>query len=441
MRLSRTLCLSSLAAATLATLIPVDAISQTVLFSDPFELDETLQTFNPGAIGSTGWTFVRDEVNQNDTRFAYDYSEISIPEAPNSQPGDTATSGVALRTNVAAGAVDQAGMYYEDASFTGNYRVQVDMWLNWANDAEQIGTTEHAGLFIGKDTIANPANADFPASTGAGAIFSSDGDCSNCDHILLKNEAELDTFSGQYSVREFDTPGGLNQDGYDNTDINTNPANGALLNLSEILPSFTIPGSTDTQAAGTVGFRWVTITADVDTTATGAGLGPDLGTATFSMNVPDSGQSYVLGTVDNSIIDDPNDGQDTGEGPVDMSGRVSLSIIDFFTSVSSDIDLGTVVFDNLLVTSIPTGLDGDYNGDGVVDASDYTVYRDTLGDSVTIGEGADGNGNGVIDDGDRVVWADNYGATAPGATAVPEPSTAAFCVLAIGALARRRRRS
>jgi hypothetical protein len=56
-------------------------------------------------------------------------------------------------------------------------------------------------------------------------------------------------------------------------------------------------------------------------------------------------------------------------------------------------------------------LGGDYNGDGVADAADYTAWRDTLGQSVANGSGADGNGDGVIDLADQRLWAANFGAT------------------------------
>lgn len=416
--------------------------SQTTLFSDTFDT-ELAPVFTPGAVGSTGWTFVRDEPNQSDVRYGYDYSAINIPEAPNSDPSDPATRGVALRTNVSAGTADQGGIYYEDASFTGKYQVQVDMFLSWAADESAIGTTEHGGLFIGKDTLDNPANPDFPASTGAGAIFSSDGDTANFDHTILKNNIYPSTESGQFSVTDF---GFGPQLGYDNTDVNTNPANGDLINLPELFPELLLPNG-DTQRAGVVGYRWVTIKADVDTNAVGIGTGTVPGTTTFSVEIADTGESYTLGTLDNSVIVDLPDGSLTGQnseteqGPVDMSGRVTLTIIDFFTSVSSDINLGTVVFDNLLVTALPATLDGDYNGDGLVDAADYTIYRDTLGDSVANGEGADGNGNGVIDPDDLTIWANNYGAVAASATAVPEPSALVCCLLLATAMAHRRRSS
>lgn len=92
------------------------------------------------------------------------------------------------------------------------------------------------------------------------------------------------------------------------------------------------------------------------------------------------------------------------------------------------------------VIGATAGLIGDYNGDGIVDAADYTVWRDTLGDSVAVGQGADGNGNGVVDPGDYNEWANNYGATAASpSSAVPEPSTLLLS-MAIAAFVVPRRR-
>lgn len=84
-------------------------------------------------------------------------------------------------------------------------------------------------------------------------------------------------------------------------------------------------------------------------------------------------------------------------------------------------------------------LAGDYNGDGTVDAADYTIYADTEGDSVPMGSGADGNGNGVIDPGDYTIWANNYGATSGGSSvAIPEPAAALLAGLCLAPLFRRR---
>src|SRR5262249_17400324 len=52
---------------------------------------------------------------------------------------------------------------------------------------------------------------------------------------------------------------------------------------------------------------------------------------------------------------------------------------------------------------------GDYNHNNIVDAADYSVWRDHLGQHVSTYSGADGNGNGIIDSPDYDVWKANFG--------------------------------
>jgi hypothetical protein len=52
---------------------------------------------------------------------------------------------------------------------------------------------------------------------------------------------------------------------------------------------------------------------------------------------------------------------------------------------------------------------GDYNGNQVVDAADYVVWRSTRETTVEPYSGADGDGDGHIDDDDYGVWAANFG--------------------------------
>jgi hypothetical protein len=60
------------------------------------------------------------------------------------------------------------------------------------------------------------------------------------------------------------------------------------------------------------------------------------------------------------------------------------------------------------------GLPGDYNQNGVVDAADYTVWRDTLGSTTTLT--ADGSGNGTVDTADYSFWRARFGQSASGST-------------------------
>jgi T5SS/PEP-CTERM-associated repeat protein len=91
---------------------------------------------------------------------------------------------------------------------------------------------------------------------------------------------------------------------------------------------------------------------------------------------------------------------------------------------------------------------GDFNNDGVVNAADYSVWRNNLGaanESALMGNGDGLNG---VDEGDYMLWKANFGNTslasgAAGLAAVPEPTSG--ILLVIGALlaggATRRRRT
>jgi len=65
---------------------------------------------------------------------------------------------------------------------------------------------------------------------------------------------------------------------------------------------------------------------------------------------------------------------------------------------------------------------GDYNGNGVVDAADYTLWRDTLGSQLDLR--ADGTGDGTVDEADYVFWNDRFGNVVGTGSraAVPEPT-------------------
>jgi hypothetical protein len=88
-----------------------------------------------------------------------------------------------------------------------------------------------------------------------------------------------------------------------------------------------------------------------------------------------------------------------------------------------DVDYQPTFVQLIVVNQVP----GDYNLNGVVDAPDYVLWRDTLGLAVTAFSGADGDGDGTIDDDDYGVWRAHFGQTVAGSgsgqvLSVPEPS-------------------
>lgn len=94
----------------------------------------------------------------------------------------------------------------------------------------------------------------------------------------------------------------------------------------------------------------------------------------------------------------------------------------------------TMLVDYVRVWQRQMALAGDYNGDQRVDAADYAVWRESLGQS-GIGLAADGSGNGTVGESDLEIWRNNFGAgvTASGgaATTVPEPSCAPLVTAAL----------
>ena len=104
---------------------------------------------------------------------------------------------------------------------------------------------------------------------------------------------------------------------------------------------------------------------------------------------------------------------------------------------------------------LPPALPGDYNQNGVVDAADYVLWRDSLGQIGPLlaadHTGPDGIPDGIVDQLDYDLWRANFGniivlsSSLPRATeplaSVPEPSSLPLLLVAavapFGIIARR----
>ncbi len=129
------------------------------------------------------------------------------------------------------------------------------------------------------------------------------------------------------------------------------------------------------------------------------------GTQSLALN---PGQSYLLGDLFDNI-----------------GGSKDLEL-EFLLAGDTAERLGRVVYD-----VIATGVPGDYNGNGVVDAADYTVWRNKLGTASSLPNEGTGISPGVVDAADYTFWKSRFGATSgtgAGGSAlaganVPEPVT------------------
>ncbi len=100
------------------------------------------------------------------------------------------------------------------------------------------------------------------------------------------------------------------------------------------------------------------------------------------------------------------------------------------------------ILDESLLTLTLVNEPGDANGDNLIDAADYTVWRDNLGEEVPWFTRGDFDGSGLVDNADYALWAAAYGSTlsAPAtAMAVPEPTTQILAAFACSLLAIRQR--
>jgi hypothetical protein len=94
------------------------------------------------------------------------------------------------------------------------------------------------------------------------------------------------------------------------------------------------------------------------------------------------------------------------------------------------------------INALPGGVPGDYNNNGIVDAADYTTWRDHLGQTFAL-QNRDSTASGAISQADYTFWKNHFGQHAGSGAlsggAVPEPSTFVLCLSAVAAMWAGRR--
>ena len=155
----------------------------------------------------------------------------------------------------------------------------------------------------------------------------------------------------------------------------------------------------------------------------------------------------------------------TINGSATLDGWLNLSLLNGFTPIAGQqftiITASSIVNNGFVLTGAAAssfslivgstsvilqaiGLTGDYNNNGVVDASDYVLWRNSAG-LTGPGLAADGNHNNQIDSGDYDVWRSHFGQTSgSGASvgsnaAVPEPNSLSVALVAMMAFVGQRR--
>jgi hypothetical protein len=123
-------------------------------------------------------------------------------------------------------------------------------------------------------------------------------------------------------------------------------------------------------------------------------------------------------------------------GDADASGPAELLV--------DEIRFGETFADVAPFIPAVGGVAGDYNGNDVVDAADYTFWRDRLGQLITLPNSDPGDVDGVVTTAEYDFWKSRFGATMGAASlsagSVPEPGSIVLVgVGLLGTLLVRRR--
>jgi GH25 family lysozyme M1 (1,4-beta-N-acetylmuramidase) len=142
----------------------------TVTLNPPFAT-VLLERFDTNS--AANWTVNKSSTDTRAT-FAYDYSAMGIPSAPNST-GST-TKGLRLEANVSLTNVAAVSCSPIGQSFGGNYRLHFDMWINANGPFPGGGNGSTESISAGVGTAGNRVQWTGSGTTADGVWFIVDGE-------------------------------------------------------------------------------------------------------------------------------------------------------------------------------------------------------------------------------------------------------------------------
>lgn len=282
------------------------------------------ENFDSGTSAANWTTNVSSLTAINTADFAFDYSTVGIPSAPNSIGGTT--TGLMLRANRPGPSPIFSGLSVSPngQSFTGDYILQFDAWQNFPGPllAGGTGSTQVTAGGIGVNT----GTVQFPGTAIDGVLFGGTGDGgSGQDYRAYTNSgAPLADTSGVYAAGN--TTGVTNNT---NAFYSANGFGGVAAPPDQLA---LFPSQTGSTGVGTLGMTWRTWTIEKNSNI-----------VTWSVT-NNSGISILLATVDISLAGNELNGTNIALAHFDVNS----------TTTNADGDpLLFGLFDNVTVTIIP----------------------------------------------------------------------------------------
>ncbi|HEX5050344.1 MAG TPA: hypothetical protein VFZ65_01100 [Planctomycetota bacterium] len=249
--------------------------------------------------------------------FAFDYSSLGIPPAPNTT--DSTTLGLKLEANVTSAAVNGITLHTA-VPFTGSYVVKFDAWVN-ANGpfpAGGAGSTEFLTMGVGGNSATTNVG-----STGSGGWFAASGEGgSTRDYRGYKNGGEQFAESGQFNAGLSSAGGGAHNSSdpyyaqFGSIDVGALPQGALYVQQSGV------------SGAGSFGFAWHEVEMRV---VSDGGTG---GATSVSWSI----DGLQIATLDAGI-----------GSTFTTDGAVTIGYMDIFTSLSNNPALSFGLVDNLRI--------------------------------------------------------------------------------------------
>ncbi len=263
-------------------------------FSDNFEINSSANytiTQDPDALAT----------------FAYDYSVLGIPSAPHSAGGTTLGLRLEANNGDATAAAAAISLSPTGKSFTGNFRITFDMWMNANGPFPGGGAGSTEFLTAGVGTAGNTVHKS--SGTADGTWFAVDGEGgSGVDYRAYLGTVLQGTATGDYTAGS-----SAATDAYYTSKF---PGQSA-----PALQQANYPQQTGTIIDGAVGFGWHTVDIDKN--------GNDV---TWSID------GYSIATVTGATFNGDN---------------ITIGYWDPFGSISDNPTLSFGLVDNLSVSVVP----------------------------------------------------------------------------------------
>jgi hypothetical protein len=298
----------------LAALLIGGGASAAVVLSDNFNT----------AASAANYTTVATDATSSFATFAYNYSAMGIPSAPNS--GDGSTLGVKLDANFSAPNAPEGITLFTNGSYTGDYIVKFDGWLNVNGPFPDggNGSTNYLTAGVGSDGVTN----NFVANTGKGGWTAVNGENgSGIDYRFYKDATLQGVATAQYAAgTAADARSGLNAyySSLGSVDVTNFPVQGDNNGGPD--------QQNGTSFAGSFGMDWHEVQLVVDANG---GTG---GAASMKWIV----DGLLIGTLDAGA-----------NGAFSAAGRVALGYSDPSANLSDNPPLSFALIDNLSITVIP----------------------------------------------------------------------------------------